>query len=61
MADDLDIRAPQDPTKINVNEKWEVDYWTKRFKVTEKALRDAVKIVGVSTAKVAAHLGKKWP
>ncbi|MBP2498990.1 hypothetical protein ABID82_006561 [Methylobacterium sp. PvP062] len=59
MVDDLTIKQPQDPTKINIHEKWEVAYWTKKWSVTEKQLKDAVAAVGVSTAKVAAHLGKK--
>ncbi|MFL6650273.1 MAG: DUF3606 domain-containing protein, partial [Sulfurifustaceae bacterium] len=31
MADDLKIKQPQDPTKINVHESWEVNYWCKKF------------------------------
>lgn len=59
MTDNLKIKQPQDPTKINIHEKWEVEYWTKKWGITEKQLKDAVAAVGVSTVKVAAHLGKK--
>ena len=58
MADDLNRRAPEDPTKINVHEKWEVQYWTKKWNITEQQLKDAVAKVGVQTKNVAAHLGK---
>lgn len=58
MADDLNRRQPEDPTKVNVNEKWEVDYWTKKWGVTEQQLKDAVKAVGVMTKDVATKLGK---
>ncbi|MBB3951522.1 DUF3606 domain-containing protein [Aureimonas jatrophae] len=58
MADNLKRRQPEDPTKVNVNEKWEVDYWTNKWGVTEQQLRDAVKSVGVMTKDVAKKLGK---
>jgi hypothetical protein len=56
--DNLHIRRPQDPTKINIHERWEVEYWTKKWNITETQLRAAVAAVGVGTARVAAHLGK---
>lgn len=37
MADDLKRRQPEDPKKINVHEKWEVDYWKKKFGVPRKS------------------------
>jgi hypothetical protein len=58
MTDDLNIRQPQDGTKINVHEAWELKYWTKHLGVSEQQLRDAVKAVGVSVAAVKRHLGK---
>ncbi len=57
MADDLGKRGPADRTRINVNEKWEVEYWTKELRVTEQKLRDAVKKVGVMVVDVKKHLG----
>lgn len=61
MNDDLRRRGPEDKTKISLSEEWEIDYWTKRFGVTEAELRACVKKVGNGTAKVAACLGKTWP
>ena len=58
MPDNLHIRQPQDPQRINVNEPWEVRYWTNKFNVTEAELKQAVKAVGPMVAKVKAHLGK---
>jgi hypothetical protein len=58
MADDLTKRRPQDSSKVNVNERWEVDYWTTKWNVTEAQLRAAVKAAGTSAAAVAKHLGK---
>ena len=58
MSDNLHIRRPQDPTKINIHESWEVRYWTQHFGVSEQQLKAAVNAVGVSTAAVKHYLGK---
>ncbi len=58
MPDNLNIRGPQDPTKINVNEPWEVRYWTTKWNVTPEQLKLPVKAVGVRTPDVARYLGK---
>ncbi|WP_416406554.1 DUF3606 domain-containing protein [Paracidovorax citrulli] len=58
MADDLTNRGPQDRSRVNVNEPWEVSYWTKEFGCSEAQLRAAVKAVGVQVADVRRHLGK---
>ena len=31
MSDNLNKRGPQDASKINVNEEWELRYWTQKF------------------------------
>lgn len=61
MADDLTKRRPQDARKINVNEKYEVNWWCAHFGVNEATLRAAVKAVGVEAKNVAKHLGKTAP
>jgi hypothetical protein len=48
IADDLGKRGPQDRSRVNVNEPYDVAWWTQRFGVSEQALRDAVKKAGVS-------------
>lgn len=58
MSDDLSKRRPQDATKVNVHESWEVRYWCQAFGCTEAELKAAVKAVGVSAAAVRKHLGK---
>ncbi|WP_250255693.1 DUF3606 domain-containing protein [Chryseobacterium sp. Marseille-Q3244] len=58
MPDDLGKKRPQDATKVNVNESWELEYWSKKFGVTKEQLKNAVKAVGVSAATVQKHLGK---
>ena len=48
MVDDLKNRGPQDRSRVNVNEPWEVRWWTGEFGCTEQQLRDAVREAGVS-------------
>ncbi|MBI3130471.1 MAG: DUF3606 domain-containing protein [Acidobacteria bacterium] len=58
MTDNLKIRQPEDPTKVNVNESWELDYWTKKFNVSPAKLKEAVKAVGPLVVRVKQYLGK---
>jgi hypothetical protein len=58
MADDTTKRSPQDAARVNVNERHEVAYWTKKWGVTEEKLKEAVTRVGVMVKDVAKHLGK---
>lgn len=46
IPDDLKIRQPQDSKRINVNESWEVRYWTQKLGVSEAQLKQAVKAIG---------------
>jgi len=48
MADDKTKTTPQDAARVNVNEDYEVKYWTKTFGCTPEQLRMVVKKVGVS-------------
>jgi hypothetical protein len=57
MSDDLS-KKPEDATKVNLNESWELDYWSKKFGVTKEKLKEAVKAVGTSAAAVQKYLGK---
>ncbi len=58
MADDTSKRSPQDASKINVHESWEVEYWTKKFGITAAKLEEAVQAVGPGVKKVTEYLGK---
>jgi hypothetical protein len=58
MADDKTKRRPQDSSRISTTEKYEVDYWSKKFKVTPTTLKNAVKTVGPSAKKVKEYLSK---
>lgn len=56
MSDNLNNRGPQDASKINVNEEWELRHWTKTLGVSAEELKAAVKKVGVGVDAVSAHL-----
>jgi hypothetical protein len=56
MNDNLTPRGPRDASRINLSEPWEIDYWTKKFDVSEHDLRGAVQAVGYSAEKVEAKL-----
>ncbi len=58
MSDDKTKTGPQDASRINVNEDYEVEYWTKALGVSAEALRRAVDQVGVSADAVRAHLAR---
>jgi hypothetical protein len=58
MSDNLQKAGGQDRTRINMNEVWEVRYWTEKFGVTREQLEAAVKAAGPMADKVEAHLAK---
>jgi hypothetical protein len=59
MADDKTQRAPQDAARINVNEGYELQYWTRELGVSKARLQELVKEHGVSAESVRKALGKK--
>lgn len=58
MADDLKNRGPRDQERVNTSEQWELDYWCKKFGVTEDQLKAAVKAAGPMVVDVKKKLGK---
>ena len=59
MSDDKSKAGPQDRSRINVNERYELDYWTKRFGVTPELLKAAVAAVGPGVADVERQLARR--
>jgi hypothetical protein len=57
MTDDLREHGPRDRNRVNVNEEWELRYWTKALRVDPDRLKAAVKAVGTSTDAVKAYVG----
>jgi len=56
MSDDLKNRGPQDRNQINVNESWELDYWSDKLGVSKDRLKAAVQSVGPAVEEVKAEL-----
>ena len=61
MSDDKSKKQPQDASKVNVQEQYEVEYWTKKFGVTPDQLKAAVSRIGTSAAKVEQDLMRIVP
>ncbi len=59
MSDDKTNRGPGDRSRINVEEDYEVAYWTKELGVTEERLRQLVKDHGVSAEAIRSAIGEK--
>jgi hypothetical protein len=57
MADNLQSAGPQDRSRINVNEEWEVRYWTQELGVSKEKLAEIVKEVGPSVTAVRKRIG----
>jgi hypothetical protein len=55
MNDKKNIGSP-DRDRINLNEEYEVQYWSDKFQVTHDALKAAVQAVGHSVKKVEEYL-----
>lgn len=56
MADDKGNRGPADRARVNVNEDYEVRYWTGKWGCSAADLRAAVSAAGVMAANVEAWL-----
>jgi hypothetical protein len=49
---DLGSDAPEEVSRVNLNEEYEVRYWAKKFGVTDEELRSAADRVGADTAAI---------
>jgi hypothetical protein len=58
MADDKTKTAPQDASRINLSEDYEVRYWTQALGVSKERLAELVHQHGNSAEKIRQALGK---
>ena len=58
MADNKQKPGNPDKSRINVNEEYELNDWSKKFGVNRAALKNAVEAVGTSAADVESFLKK---
>jgi len=59
MSDNLKDNGPQDRSRINVHEEWEVRHWTEALGVSREELERAVQQVGTSAEAVRQHLARR--
>jgi hypothetical protein len=59
MSDNLNNRGPQDRARINLNESWEIAYWTKELGVTKEELEKVVQKAGPAVSAVRQALNAK--
>lgn len=58
MSDDKSRTGSPDRDRINLDEDYEVLYWTEALGVSVEELRQAVAAVGSTATAVRRHLGK---
>ena len=58
MPDDKTKHGPEDGSRVNIHEDYEVSYWTKKWNITPEQLKDCVKRAGVMVVGVKKCLGK---
>lgn len=61
MPENIEDRIPADSTRIDINESYELQYWSKKFGCTTQELWDAVTVAGVMVKDVAEYLNKPEP
>lgn len=59
MTDNLKIKRPLDPKKVNINQSWELQDRSKSWGVSQEKIVQAVKKVGPLVADVKKQLGIK--
>ena len=59
MADDKTERGQPDRSTINMQEDYEIKYWTQRFGTTREELQKIIDRVGNSATAVAKEFGKE--
>jgi len=50
--------TPNDSGRINLRQRYEVQYWTKKLDLTEAQLTEIVEAVGDSIDAVRTHVGR---
>ncbi|MBE5321530.1 DUF3606 domain-containing protein [Pedobacter sp. MR2016-19] len=56
--DDKQKKGGADRSRININEAYELDYWSNKFGVSKDKLKAAVETVGTSADAVEDYLKK---
>jgi hypothetical protein len=58
MGNDPMRREPQDRSRINASQPWEIEYWCEALDASPEELKQAVKTVGPQVEKVREFLAR---
>jgi len=58
MSDDISKRGPQDGQRINMDQDYEVRYWSERLGVSKEELQRVITAAGPMVADVERELSK---
>jgi hypothetical protein len=56
MPENNDVPDLEHSFLIQLNERWEIDFWTRTLQVTEQDLREAIAVVGSDVAVIRRFL-----
>jgi hypothetical protein len=56
MSDDKKNVGNPDRSRISTNERYEMDYWSKKFGITHDELKAAIQVVGNNPKDVETYL-----
>ena len=59
MTMEHSVHGPQDRTRINISQAWEMAFWAQELGVSEQQLREAVQQVGPSTGNIREFLANQ--
>ena len=59
MSDDKTKRRPQDASRVNIHEPYEVTYWTSHFNCTKDELIAAVHEVGTYVSAIEKYFNNR--
>jgi hypothetical protein len=58
MSDDRTKKGWQDRSRINIHERYELEYWAREFGITTDRLKELVGKYGTEVSKIRSVLGK---
>ena len=58
MSDDTTIPGPEDTRSVNRNQRWELDYWSKKLGCSVEQLKTIIDQVGPKVKDIEKALGK---
>jgi len=59
MSDNLQERGGRDRSRIDVNEEWELRYWSNKLGVSADELKQAVKQLGDRAEDIERHFASR--